>query len=85
MHKEPRGQNDRGALSALTCWQRRRSTERMETMTPTNPPSLNDAVREAVTMRPIPREALRAGAKAAADVAMRRHTLGRSVTRDSEG
>ncbi len=54
-------------------------------MTPTNPPSLNDAVREAVTMRPIPREALRAGAKAAADVAMRRHTLGRSVTRDSEG
>lgn len=41
-------------------------------MTPTNPPSLNDAVREAVTMRPIPLEALQAGAKAAADVAIRR-------------
>jgi len=52
---------------------------------PENPPSLDDAVREAVTVRPIPKEALRAGAKAAADIAMRRHTLGRSITRDSEG
>jgi len=41
-------------------------------MTPTNPPSLDDAVREAVAMRPIPQEALRAGAKSAADVAIKR-------------
>lgn len=72
MKKEPRDQNDRGALSVFAYWQRRRAPERMETMTPTKPPSLDDAVREAVAMRPIPQEALRARAKAAADVAIRR-------------